>query len=165
MAASNLAQTRKFHPRLSMMSQYQSEEAKQWELDEIEGNLYSAGCMWDELKETTYPSGPSPCASSVVGSSHGLPFLVYFAGWGSGNGDRKPDEDEEGGQGSTCSPLCFCPLARNVTASPLCQRLASGRAWQCPPAPTRRPPLLRALIVSAALEAPLQPEEMGWRGR
>lgn len=56
MAASNLAQTRKFHPRLSMMSQYQSEEAKQWELDEIEGNLYAAGWMQDELKEMMYSS-------------------------------------------------------------------------------------------------------------
>lgn len=82
MAASNLAQTRKFHPRLSMMSQYQSEEAKQWELDEIEGNLYSAGCMWDELKETTYPSGPSSCAHSVVGLSRCLPFLVYLGAEG-----------------------------------------------------------------------------------
>lgn len=165
MAASNLAQTRKFHPRLSMMSQYQSEEAKQWELDEIEGNLYSAGCMWDELKETTYPSGPSPCAFSVVGLSHRLPFLVYCGGWGCWNGDWKPDQDEEGGQGSTFSPLCFCPPAHNVTASPLCQRLARGRALQCLPALTHRPPLLRVLIVSEALEAPFPPKEMGWRGR
>lgn len=50
MAVSNLAQTRKFHPRLSMMSQYQSEEAKHWEPDEIEEYLYAAGWMQDELK-------------------------------------------------------------------------------------------------------------------
>lgn len=62
MAASNLAQTRKFHPRLSMMSQYQSEEAKQWELDEIEGNLYAAGWMQDEFKEMMFSSAPCPWA-------------------------------------------------------------------------------------------------------
>lgn len=73
MAASNLAQTRKFHPRLSMMSQYQSEEAKQWELDEIEGNLYSAGCMRDELKETVYPSDPSSRTLSMAAHRSPLP--------------------------------------------------------------------------------------------
>lgn len=73
MAASNLAQTRKFHPRLSMMSQYQSEEAKQWELDEIEGNLYSAGCMRDELEETVYPSDPSS-PSSLSMAAHRSPL-------------------------------------------------------------------------------------------
>lgn len=61
MAASNLAQTRKFHPRLSMMSQYQSEEAKQWELDEIEGNLYAAGWKQDEFKEIMFSSTLQPC--------------------------------------------------------------------------------------------------------
>lgn len=80
MAASNLAQTRKFHPRLSMMSQYQSEEAKQWELDEIEGNLYSAGCMWDELKETDLPFQPIFICTLSDGLISLLAFCLIWVG-------------------------------------------------------------------------------------
>lgn len=147
MAASNLAQTRKFHPRLSMMSQYQSEEAKQWELDEIEGNLYSAGCMWDELKETTYPSGPSPCAFSVVGLSRCLPFLVYLCFFIFFKGRRLGELKWRLGARLgwrrrarfNVFPTLLLSSSTNVTASPVCQRLASGRALPCPPAPTDLP--------------------------